>query len=87
MSDNNDQQPKPFNEAELNDFVRDLNLSKASALNLGSRLKAKRMLSTHTTFAWYKHRDNEYIRFFCQRTLFSLLCGCTRPDKEIGNRL
>ena len=40
---NDNQQPKPFNQAELNDFVRDLNLPKASALILGSRLKAKRI--------------------------------------------
>ena len=46
-----DQQPKAFNKAELNDLVRDLNLPKASALILGSRLKAKRILSTDTTFA------------------------------------
>ena len=59
-----DQQPKPFNQAELNDLVRDLNLPKSSVLILGSRLKAKRMLSTDTTFAWYKHRESKYIRFF-----------------------
>ena len=59
-----DQHPKPFNQAELNDLVRDLNLPKASDPILGSRLKAKRMLSTDTTFAWYKHLENEYIRFF-----------------------
>ena len=35
-----DQQPKPFNQAKLNDLVRDLNLPKTSALILGSRLKA-----------------------------------------------
>ena len=29
-----DQQPKPFNQAELNNLVRDLNLPKASALIL-----------------------------------------------------
>ena len=46
-----DQQPKLFNQTELNDLVRDLNLPKASALILGSRLKAKRMLSIDTTFA------------------------------------
>ena len=61
-----DQQPKPFNQVELNDLVRDLNLPKASALILGSRLKAKRMLSTDTTFAWYKHCGNEYIHFFAK---------------------
>ena len=56
-----DQQSKPFDRAELNDLVRDLNLPKASALILGSRLKAKRMLSTDTTFSRYKHRENEYF--------------------------
>ena len=61
-----DQQLKPFNQAKLNDLVRDLNLPKASALNPGSRLKAKRMLSTDTTFDWYKHRKNEYICFFAK---------------------
>ena len=60
------QQPKPFNEVELNDLVRDLNLPKAFALILGSRLKAKHMLSTDTTFAWYKHCENEYIFFFAK---------------------
>ena len=61
-----DKQPKPFNQAELNNFVRDLNLLKASALILGSRLKAMPMLSTGITFASYKHRENEYIRFFAK---------------------
>ena len=60
-----DQQPKPFNQVELNDLVRDLKLQ-ASAFNLDSRLKAKRILSTDTTFAWHKHRENEYIRFFAK---------------------
>ena len=61
-----DKQPKPFNQAKQNDLVKDFNLPKASALILGSRLKAKWMLSTDTTFAWYKHHENEYIRFFAK---------------------
>ena len=61
-----DQQPKPFNQAELNDLVRELNSPKASAFILGSWLKAKGMLSNDTTFAWYKHCENEYIRFFAK---------------------
>ena len=59
-----DQKPKLFTQAELNDLVRDLNLPKDSALILGSRLKEKRMLSSDTSFAWYKHREREYICFF-----------------------
>ena len=58
------QQPKPFNQAELNDLVRDLNLPEASTLILGSRLKAKPVLCTNITFAWYKHRERKCIRFF-----------------------
>ena len=61
---NDDHQQKPFNQAELNDLVRDLNLPKASALILGSRLKAKRMLCIDITFAWYKHRERKFTRFF-----------------------
>ena len=64
--DDDNQQPKSFHQAELNDLVRDLNLPKASALILDSRLKTKRVLSTDTTFAWYEHRENEYIHFFAK---------------------
>ena len=59
-------------------------LPKAFALILGSRLKAKHILSTDTTFALYKHCENKYIRFFAKEHLFSLLCGCTRSDKKLG---
>ena len=83
-----DQQPKTFNQAELNDLVRDLNLPKASVLGsglniLGSRLNAKHMLSTDTTFAWNKYRENKYICFFAKE--HSLVYCVTRSNKEIGN--
>ena len=81
-----DQQPKPFNQAELNDLVRDLNLPEASALILSSRLQANRMLCTDTPIAWYKHRERIYS-LLCHETLFSLLCGYSRSSREIGNRL
>ena len=43
-----------------------MNSPKASALILGSRLKAKHMLSTDITFLWYKHCENDYICFFAK---------------------
>ena len=61
-----DQQPKPFNQAELNNLVRDLNLPNASAHILAYRFKTKRMLSIDATFVWYKYRENKYIRFFAK---------------------
>ena len=81
------QQPKPLYKAELNDLVRDLNLPKASALILGYGLKAKYMLSTDTTFAWYKLRENEYICFFAKEHSLVYCVDVQRLDKEIGNCL
>ena len=73
-----------FNQAELNSLVRDLNLPKASALILGSRSKAKRMLSTDTTFAWYKHCENEYVHFFAKEHSLVFYVDVQRL-KEIRN--
>ena len=81
-----DQQPKPFNQDELNDFVRNLNLPKTSAFILGSRLKAKRMLCTVTTFSWYKHREKGYIRFFAMEHSLVYCRGLQTggPDPPVG---
>jgi len=49
--------PQLFEQAELNDLVRDLGLSKISAELLGSRLQAKNLLSAGATFAWYRCRE------------------------------
>ena len=86
---NDDQKPKSFNQVELNDLGRDLNLPKASALILGSRLKAKHMLSTDTTLGWYKRCENKYIHYFAKEhsLVYCVDVRCTRSDKEIGNRL
>ena len=83
----NDQQPKPFNQAERNDLVRNLNLPKASALILVSKLKAKRMLSTDTIFAWYKHGENEHICFFAKKHFLVHCEDVQGLNQEIGNRL
>ncbi|KAJ8704316.1 hypothetical protein PYW08_013040 [Mythimna loreyi] len=41
-------EPKPFTQKELNDLIRDLELSKESAEVLASRLKEKNLLTTGT---------------------------------------
>ena len=41
--------PQLFSQTELNDMVRDLNLSKERAEVLGSTLKSKNLLATGTT--------------------------------------
>jgi hypothetical protein len=56
--------PVLFCQAELNDLVRDLALSKESAELLGSRLKEKNLLSGGTTFSWFRHREAEFLPYF-----------------------
>ncbi len=57
-------QPKPLNQAQLNDLTRDLNLSKESAQLLGSRLRENDLLAPGTTFSWYRNREREFRPFF-----------------------
>ena len=58
-----DQQPKPFDQAELNDCQR-FEFAKSFCSFSGIQVKAKLVLCTDTTFAWYKHRERECSRFF-----------------------
>jgi len=55
--------PKHFL-SEFNDLVRDLGISKDVAELLGSRLKNINLLSSETSFSWYKHREKEFTNFF-----------------------
>lgn len=59
-----DEGPQLFSQSELNDLVRDLGLSKDAAELLGSRLKNKNLLSSGTSFSWYRHREKEFTQFF-----------------------
>ncbi|RLU18823.1 hypothetical protein DMN91_009180 [Ooceraea biroi] len=59
-----DKTPKLFTQHALNDVVRDLGLSKESALLLASKLGERNLLASNTTFSWYKHRETEFLPFF-----------------------
>ena len=70
-----DDQPVPLAQVELNDLTRDLNLSEESAQLLGSRLREKRLLPPGTTFYWYREREEELIFLFTFDKI-SLLVYC-----------
>ena len=59
-----DDQPVPLTQAQLNDLTRYLNLSKESAQLLGSLLKEKHFLVPGTTFYSYRDRERELRLFF-----------------------
>ena len=54
----------PFSQKELNDLVRDLNLSKDHAELLASRLKEKKPPSDSARISFFRKRHQEYLRFF-----------------------
>ena len=56
--------PKPFSQGQLNDLVRDLNLSKESSELLASRLGEHGVLDSGTKITFYRNRDDLLLRFF-----------------------
>ena len=63
-TDFSDDRPHPFSRNELNDLVRDLNLSKSSSELLAFRLKEKNLLSNGTRITFYCNRQQEFLHFF-----------------------
>ena len=55
-----------FNQAALNDLIRDLGLPKDKSELLGSRLKERNLLASGTTFFWYRHREQSLVKFFSE---------------------
>jgi len=58
--------PQTFTQAELNDLVRDLNLTKDAAEILASRLHEKRLLSPGTLVTFYRNRQKELEQYYNQ---------------------
>jgi len=59
-------EPHPLTQGDLNDIVRDLNLSKKQAELLGSRLKGWNLLCQDTEVCFYHERHEEFKDFFSQ---------------------
>ena len=53
-----------FDQPELNDLVRDLGLSKKLSELLASRLNDKNLLQDGTKETFYRHRENELLKYF-----------------------
>ena len=66
-------QPMPFTQGELNDMTRDFNLSKKFAQLLDSRLREKCLSALTSTFNWYRQREAEVTNFFTHDEASSLV--------------
>lgn len=56
--------PQTFSQSELNDLVRDLNLSKEASEVLASRLREKNLLQEDTYVSFYRTREKELLQYF-----------------------
>ena len=59
-------EPNRFNQDDLSDLIRDLNLSKESAELLASRLKERNFLQAKTNVTFYRNRDAAFLLYFKQ---------------------
>ena len=59
-------EPYLNNQSELNDLVRNLNLSKSQAEILGPRLKEFSLLQQNTKISVFRDRQSEFEHFFSQ---------------------
>jgi len=69
-----------FDQNELSDLIRDLNLSKDSSELLASRLKEKNVLQPGTKITFYRRREKDLLPFFTKE---NKLVFCN----DIGNLL
>lgn len=77
--------PQLFDQKELNDLIRDLNLSKNEAEILGSRLKEKNLLEKDVKISHYRNREKDLTPFFSSQ---DSLIYCNDVDglmKAIGH--
>ena len=56
--------PQPSNQTELNNLVRDLNLSKDSSEILASHLKEKHLLTLDTKIRFYRTCKKDFLASF-----------------------
>ena len=62
--------PLQFNQFELNDLVRDLNLSKETSEVLASRLNEKNYLQPGTNITFYRRREKDLLPIFRRKTIW-----------------
>jgi hypothetical protein len=74
--------PQLFAQRELNDLLRDLELSKEKAELLSSRPQEKNLLASGTLVMSYRSRDQEFTPFFT-RGRVSVLQQYSRFDAEV----
>ncbi|KAI6658855.1 hypothetical protein LOD99_15180 [Oopsacas minuta] len=69
-----DNSPQLFDQDDLGDLIRDLNLPKSSSEILASRLKEKNLLLPGANISKYRTREQDFLKFFHVQPSF-VYCG------------
>lgn len=76
--------PQRFNQDEVSDLARDLNLSKEASELLASRLKDKNLLEEGTKITFYRTREKDLLPFFSQEDNFVFCHDVTNLLEQMG---
>jgi hypothetical protein len=55
-----------FTQSELNDLLRELQLTKEKSELIGLRLCENNMLASRVKFSWYRNREKEFRKYYAQ---------------------
>jgi hypothetical protein len=64
-----------FTQSELNDLIRELQLTKGKSELLGSRLREKNMLASGVIFSWYQESRERISNMLCTGNSTCILYG------------
>ena len=80
-------EPRLLTHSELNDLIRDLNLTKDKAELLESKLKEKNLLADDNAFYWYRNNEKEFFEFSSGHDYASLPIAYSVHLKETHDNL
>jgi hypothetical protein len=75
-----------FTQSELNDLIRDLQLTKEMSELLGSRLREKNMLASGVKFSWYRNCEKEFRRYYAQEDQLVFCMDIRNLLHKLGER-
>jgi phosphoglycolate phosphatase-like HAD superfamily hydrolase len=75
-----------FTQSELNDLIRDLQLTKEKSELLGSRVREKHMLASGVKFSWYRNREKEFRKYYAQEDQLVFFTGIRNLLHQLGER-
>ena len=78
--------PPALNQSELNDLVRDLNISKDQSQILASILYERNMFTHDTSISYYKSRGSSFRKFFDVKDSFVFCASSKGLLLELGIR-